>query len=272
MKKTIIFDLFRAIIRIVMIFLAILVWTRYYESNLTKSVIFAAIGTLLVDFFLYHLHKRAQGKQALSNQQKQLCENIGLEFLLSSREKVLSYFEQLTLKTTPCTKQKEFIITKSTNFPVIIFPFYQTANFNFEHFLQVIQKTKDVKPKRVIVCTYQVSEEAKNISRNFSDYEVFLLNKSETFSLLIEPQKFYPEISPKTQSIKKTSIKTMLASIFQIKRAKTFAVCSIVLFLGSLILRHNLYYVITSSLLMTFAIISLLSPKFAKQKETNLFA
>lgn len=265
-----VFELIKALIRICTIFLAILVWTRYFEANLTKALVISAIGTLLLDSVLHLYNKKVQGKKTLTRLEQELCENIALEFMLSPNKKVTSYFEQLINKTTPCEVKKQMIVAKSQSFRIIVYPFYSCANFMFEHLLEVIQNTKTTKPNRVIVCAYNISDEAKNFARNFSEYELFLLDRHETFSLLIQPQKFYPEINPKTPNIQKTSIKTMLATMFHVKRAKTFFMCGLALFLGSLILRHNLYYVVMSSLLMTFALIALLSPKWAKQKQVSL--
>jgi len=271
MKKMLFFEIIKTVVRIALIFLALLVWTRYYETNLTKAIILAGIGTLLLDFSLHILSQKIKGRKELPVKQKELCENISLEFMLSPLDKVINFYYELVKKTANCTKRINFVKTNSTSFPVIVFPFYFTSNFTFEHLLTVIQKTKKSKPKRVVVCTYQVSSEARKFAKNFGEYEILLLDKQETFSLLLEPKKFYPEISPKTPQIKKLSFKSIISSIFNKKQTKTFAFCGIILFFGSLIIRHNLYYVLMSSLLLFFALLSWISPKFIKQKNSQLF-
>ena len=94
------------------------------------------------------------------------------------------------------------------------------------------------------------------------DKKIILLNEKETYSQILKPLSFKCPIKEIKKETKKEKLQGMLAVMFSKNRTKGYFLSAIVLLLGSLIMRYNMYYIISASILCLLALYSHFNTRF----------
>ena len=255
--------IFQNISRIVLIYFFIFIWLRYLLSSLWLSLLLSALITIFCDIMLRVITRKKDKHLNMKIKEKEDAENMFLS--LATSENVDFFLELAKIENLNAFKKKKYIILPNKEQIVLLYPFLSLnaiTNEDISSILKIAQKEKAT--KIVIVCG-EISKEAFNLS-NSLDKNILILDKFSSFSQLYQFYDKYPKITMTYKKSKKLAFKELFAYSFNRSRTKGYLLSAFVLFVSTLFIRLNIYYCITASLLVLFALISYLNPYFNTKK------
>ena len=110
---------------------------------------------------------------------------------------------------------------------------------------------------------YEYDKNLLAFIKNFNQH-IILIDRFECYSLYKE-YEFFPEITEIYKKEAKPTFKDLLSIAFNRSRTKGYLFSAIILFITSFFVKINLYYCIISSILLLFALISYINPKYNKK-------
>ncbi len=253
------------IFKLFLFFLLGLIWIRFIVDDLSLSFFLSFCFALLLLFVFEAFSRKKRGINQLRINESKKAEDVFLSLSLS--KKSVKEFNNIATKNFETKIKKEYIVLNTEN-NTVIFPFIEFKDVDKTKIIEILNKTKIENPKKIVIPCYNYTSEILAFVSNF-DVKIILLNRFETFQELYKKYSYYPEISHTCKKEKKPSFQELLAYSFNKKRTKAYLFSALILFFSSLFVSLSLYYCISASVLILFAIISLFSP-FNKGKNTSL--
>lgn len=255
-----IFKFFNLLSRIFLIFMICFVWFRYFIKDLSLSLVYTAILTLIIEMFIHFLLQRKNKKNNLKKEEEQLAEKISLNFIYDNK-KAIQYFSSLCkIKYSVKTLSKFLILSgkekSETNQNTVVYPTYSFNSFCAQDLLEIIKKTEKYSPSKLVICTYKVGTDAKTFASKIKDKKIVLLDSRDCFIKLIKPYNFYPDNLKDIELASKPKFKDILLSSISRQRTKGYLLASFILLFSSMIVKMNIYYVVMSSVLLLLSLAS----------------
>lgn len=261
------FKLVSTAFRLLIIYLILFVWIRYFSHSFYIALILSLILTIFVDFTLRLISIKKNKKKISREKEQKLIERYNNALIFSEDKEVLDFFYKLALVGHTAEKKSSYILVKSATSNVVLFPFITFRSFSSDDLVYVLNKLKNVSCSKIVICTNIVDDEAKKIAEKIGS-KIKILNKEETYFSLMKEYNVFPERQIEFVEKEKLSFASFLSLALNKKRTKSYFFTSIFLLLSSFIVRYNLYYVVMSSVLLVLSFISFTNPKFNK-KEIN---
>lgn len=251
MSKFKIVNLFDKLFITICIFLVFFAWINFYIKNLFATFFLSLILTAGTYFVIFYFYKHKQTKTLISNQKSEDNKKTFLAFCLLNKNE---QFE--ILKQTFCIEKivGDFYVCKNDFY----FVFNQNETLCENDFFNIIASARLYDfDKLNIICNNAKKLnlnilKGKNINIICKEKLVELFDENHTKinveNLNLEPEKF--------------CWKDFAINFFSEKKAKSYFACGLVLLFSSLILPYNFYYIIFGSMLMLFAVICKILPKF----------
>lgn len=267
MKKVLF--IFQTIFKFSLIFLFCFIWTRFLKQPLWLTFVLATILTVIVILITHVLNKKNKLKQNLKQSEKEAAENMFLSLL--SDKNHLKFFLELTKSRHPnaIIKNDYILITHQDNSKVILLPFINMQMLSLNDIAIYAKLCKSQKADKIIILCHDYEKQCIAFSKNF-DIEMLILDRFDTYSMLYKEYEFYPEITMKYKKDAALTFKELLAYSFNKSRSKGYIFASIILFITSFFVKINIYYCICASILLIFAFISYINPKYNKIKSSEL--
>ena len=183
--------------------------------------------------------------------------------LLTDNKYMNFYEEMLKSRHNNITARKTFLIISKEDSKTILYPYLKLETLKPNNILEIIKTTSSLKADKLTILCFDYDKEIVTFIKNFNK-EIILLNRYESYSLYKE-YDFFPEITQEYKKEAKLSIKDLLAFAFNRSRTKGYLISAVVLFITSFFVKINIYYCIISSLLLLFALVSYINPKYNKK-------
>lgn len=249
---------FQVFFKIILIFLVIFIWVRYFVDSLWQSVLITSAATIVVDFVTRIISRRHKIRDSLKKQEREDAENMFLS--LSMDKTSLDFFLKLASSRHEAVKKKDFIlITHPDGEKVILQPHLNHCSLSCDFVAQVAKKCKSLSVSKAVIVCCVADKEAYRFAKNF-DEEIVILDTYESYCQLYKEYDIYPEMSMKYKKEKSLAFGDLLAYSLNRSRAKGYFFSAIVLLISTIFVRANIYYCIVSSLLIVLSLISLYSP------------
>ena len=142
------------------------------------------------------------------------------------------------------------------------------VDFFYKLFTSRFNNVVKYKANKILILCNDYDKSLVSFCDNF-DCQILLLNKYETYSCIYKEYDFYPTITTKKKN-SKHSFKQVLNILFNKQKTKGYFISALVLFIASLFINLNIYYCIVASLLIIFALISLIMPNHNSKKYTDI--
>lgn len=178
---------------------------------------------------------------------------------LSASKKELDFFYSLAKKRHNAIKKSKYVLIKHEDYSVVLYPFIKFSKLLPDDILDILNKTKSEKAKKIVIPCDEASKESLSFSKNF-DIQIIILDKYETYKKLYKDYDYFPKITRQYKKDKKATIKELLSFSFNRSKVKNYIFSAIVLMFSSLFVKVNIYYCTFASILVIFAIISFFSP------------
>lgn len=251
MSKFKIVNLFDKLFITICLFLVFFAWANFYIKNLFATFFLSLILTAGTCFAIFYFYKHKQTKSLISKQKIEDRNKTFLAFCLSNKNEQFEILKQ----TFGVEKTVEDFYVCNKDF---YFVFNQNETLCENDFLNIIANARQHDFENLNIICNKASKlnlnilKGKIISIICKEKLVELFNEKHTNinvnNLNLEPEKF--------------CWKDFAINFFNEKKAKSYFVCGLVLLFSSLILPYNFYYIIFGSMLMLFAVICKILPKF----------
>lgn len=271
MEKTTLSKIIDNLFLIFVVFITAFLWIRYNEHNPLLILLYSSIATIIVCSLFHVIFKYKNKKKTLNAKHVKQIELLTQKLTFATQSEVIKIFEQ-------ALKKRDITYAKTTKYLAfdnnLIVPVFNKIKIDENALLEIFLylKTKKISAKLVCICACDFDVTAKSLASKFTDYNILLYDKNQTYTVFFKPVQYVVEnVAIKKQKTPfKQKIKTLTNVAFNKKRFKSYMVCAIILLIASYFMRYNLYYLISSSILILFALFSYFNKPF-NVKEKNLF-
>ena len=255
------------VLKIVMIFLFVFVWIRFFVRKLYLSLAITASITIVCELFLLFVGKKISKSTSLKLKEKQDAENMF--FSLANCENQGNFLQKIFSEITQVEKVCSHYIICNKN--ATKFLVYFVDNFDglgCQKLFEVVKKSNRLNIEKTIVLCRQIKDNQVFGFINCYEGKVVVLDEYQTYQKLYKRQQIFPEITNKLPTDKKPTIKSLIAYSFNKKRTKGYLFSAFILILSSVFVRATLYYCLISTVLLFFAIFSYFNPQFNKKEKS----
>ena len=246
--------IFQEVLKFLLIFLLMFVWIRYFLRSLWLAILVSALVSAVVYAILYFIFRKKKNKEGLKIKEKEDAENMFLS--LACNEKRMNFFAELALKKHKDVRRfsKYILITHENKTKTLLYPKMDFESLTIQKFLEIYNAVKGKAEKVVILC-HSFDKDVKAFANNFDIY-FLILDRFDTYQNLYKFYNFFPEVKERYKKDKMLSFKDFVAYSFNKKRAKGYLLSAFLLVLSALFVRTTIYYCISATILIIFAIIS----------------
>lgn len=251
-----------------MIFFIAFIWLNFFLKTIWLSGLIAFGITLIIEFISLFFKKKNNHKNHLKIKEKEDAENMFLS-LLTDKDNLSFFYNLTSTRHFNIELKKKYVLLKHQNNKVILYPFIKIGKLSCDDILEIYKSCSHENVEKIVITCNDYEKECKVFIKNFTQKFV-LLDKFETYSDLYKEYDYYPEITIEYKKEAKPKFKDLLAYSFNKSRTKGYLFSAFILFLPSLFLELNIYYCIVGTLLLLFALISFINPKYNRKKEQSL--
>lgn len=240
-------------------FLIVYAWINFYIRDLFITFIFSLIFTFALVYVLFYFVGKKETKKHIS---KKKIEDINLNFLafkLSSKiDKLNLLYSILKINHNPLIKDEKIIFSNNEKTYTYIMA-TEFTKIDQNELLNILDRTDFNTDYLYIVC----NSFSSNINTKiFKNREIHFIDKEKLYTDYFEKNNLYPDCSNINTTINKLNLVQILKLFFLPHKAKSYFICGLILIFSSIVLPYHVYYLIFGSVLMLFAIICKLLPKF----------
>ncbi len=261
--------IFQIILKFSLIFLISFIWLRFLLKPLWLSLVLSIALTIVLELIFHLFAKKTKIKNDLKISEKENADNMFLSLL--TNENYLDFFAELVKsRHKNIVKKKDYIIINHLdNTKVVLFPYIKLQNFSLNDIITLTNALKKEYVNKLVILCNDYDKNVTPFFRNF-DYQITILDRYECYRDLYKEYDFFPEITMKYKKEAKLNFKDLLAYSFNRSRTKGYIFASIILFITSFFVKLNIYYCIVSTLLLLFALISFINPKYNYKSSNEL--
>lgn len=271
MEKTKLSKIIDNLFLVLIVFVTTFLWVRYHEHNTLLILLYSSVITIIFCLTLCLFLKIKNKKKSLTAKHARQIELLAQKLIFATQSDVIKIFEH-------ALKKRDISYTKTTKYLAfdqnLIVPIFYKTKVDENSLLEVLLslKTKKVSAKLVCICACDFDSTAKTLASKFTHYNILLYDKKQTYTVFFKPVKYEVEniVTKKQKTPFKQKIIALTNVAFNKKRFKGYMLSAIVLLIASYFMRYSLYYLISSSILVLFALFSYFNKPF-NVAEKNLF-
>jgi len=240
--------------RSIIVFIVAYLWLSFYLKEIVAVFLISFCIMFLVNCFFYFLTRRRTALAALNRKEQEHLRQVTLQLKFQSRMSTLDLlktaFEKLekNVKTT----QKKVIIKKEDS-KINIFPLFNTTPTVDDVIACVKATTRDT---QTVIFADSFSPEVSAFAKTL-DLPITMLSSAEVYKQVLLPADVFPEILVKTKSKARLTLAALKQMAFHRSKFRSYVFIALVIFATSFIVRFSIYYLIISTVLFSFALISL---------------
>lgn len=245
------------------------IWLNYYLRSFYKALVFSSTIALLVELILYLTNNKTEKKATITRQEQIKINYISNQLIFAPKLDVITFFYN-TLKLKYCSQKfKDCILIDYHGECAVIAINYSHNPLSLEDISNLYPLTIKHNCTRLFVLCKEYSADIEKLSESMTSVHISLLNENDVYFNLLKPLQSYPDFNIKLDT-KTISKRELLNIALNKKRTKGYFWGAVILLLSSLFTPYNLYYVISSSILMLLALFSHFNYKFNKPIKKDL--
>ncbi len=253
----------------ILIFLIVFVWLKFFNKNILYSFILSLFFLVIFNLLKVFFKGKKTTKLKLNKNLEKDIELYMYSLISNTNEENLLFFKNILKKFNPTT-ENNIIFYKKNEIKYALCPLFESANLNIEKALKNISCCKTKNIKNILILCSICQKKDKILLEQISEMNIKIYQKKEIYLNLFKPSNTYPNIKFNFKESKKIKIYELLEISFNKSKAKGYFLSGIFIFFCSFIMKYNIYYVLMSSILFTFALISYIKKDKSIKKETLL--
>lgn len=235
-------------------FLLSYAWINFYIRDLALTFVFALLSSVSICFLLFLYFSKRKTKKSQTKAKTELAEKNFLAFMLLSNQTKLNILSQAYNAQKTATN---YFFKNENN---LYFTLTETSVLDKNKFLNIVSQAQNFDFETLyIICGESI--EPLNL-QIFKTKQVKIINKIQLLADFENKNIDIVSNSNFNLSPPKLHWKDIAKNFFAQHKAKSYFVCGLILLFSSIVLPHNFYYIIFGSMLMLFAIICKILPKF----------
>lgn len=247
-------SIFKIILESVLIFLIFYIWLNFYLNSPSFASIFSLILTGITEGVYQGFKQKKSYNTYLKEKEKTDADKMFLS--LVKNEKNIDFFAKLFLsRHKDVHKHKDFIVVEKNDQKIAIYPMIKYQKINNDDIIIIQQKLKKIQPTKIIIPCNDAEIKSKDFAKTYLT-PIKILDRYKTYALIYKEYEFYPEITEEKES-GHSSLKVTLSKFFSRSHASGFILSAVFLLLGSFFTKMNLYYLISTSVLLAFGVVCL---------------
>lgn len=250
------------LLKLSLVFLIAFIWLRFFLDSIWLSLVIAVGITILFEIAHRYFQKKSKTREDLKIKEKEDADNMFLS-LITDNKYMKFYEEMLKTRHNNIVSKKSFIVVNKEDEKTLLYPYLKLKVLKPENLVEILKEIKSTKANKITILCYEYDKDTLAFLKNFKE-EIILIDRFESYSLYKE-YDFYPEITQEYKKEARLSFKDLLGFAFNRSRTKGYLLSSIILFITSFFVKINVYYCIISSLLLFFALVSYINPKYNKK-------
>ena len=261
------FFILQILLKSFLLYLIAFIWLKFILDSFWLASILSFAITLFLNIIGVIINKKKNLKSSLKIKEKEDAESMFLS-LINDNHKVDFFYKLFISRFNNVVKYKDSICVEKEEHKIIIYPFFRFQNPSQDDIVFIHNHCKKYKANKILILCNEYDKSLVSFCDSF-DCQILLLNKYETYSCIYKEYDFYPTITTKKKN-SKHSFKQILSILFNKQKTKGYFISALVLFIASLFINLNIYYCIFASLLLIFALISLIMPNHNSKKYTDI--
>ena len=251
------------------IFALAFIWCRYYIKPVYLSAAAALGVTFILSFILYLISRPKKRRTAVTGAEKEHMNEVINQFMYSLNRQNIEYFYNLIKNEHPATLLPECIVAENSKGKTLMFTRFTIAPLIPDDVRETIIECRRYGAKRAIVFCNSFSDKAKETAGKIEGIEIILMNAENTYGFL-KQFNLYPAITIETTQKRRKPFKVFFKFAFSRTKVKAYLWGAAIMLLGSFFVRYNLYYLISATAFLFFALLSFINFKFKQEPEKNL--
>lgn len=251
MSKYKIVNLFDKLFITVCLFLLFFAWINFYVKNLFATFFLSLVVTAASCFVIFYFYHKKQTKINNTKLKKEDVEKTFLAFCLTTKNE---QFDSLKQAFGVEKMVENFYISQNN----LYFVFNGNEMLGENDFFNIVSAARQLDFETLTIICKQSGKLNLNI---LLGKKINIINKENLVELFKEKNVKLNTLNINLEA-EKFCWKDFAINMFNEKKAKSYFLCALVLLFSSVILPYNFYYIIFGSMLMLFAIICKILPKF----------
>lgn len=235
------------------VFLLSFAWINFYVRNLQLTFVFSLFVTFSVCFIMFFIYNKKTTKKHAETAKTEQIETFSLAFkLLPSNEKLALLEQAFDVKLNT---RSEFFLTENNH----IFTCYNGKMLTENEYFAILSKAQNIGFNHLTII---VDDYERQIKLNLLKGKVVEIIDMKNLFAIVNKKSVKLNTENINLSATKFSWREFALNLFKPNKAKSYFLCGLVLLFSSVILPYNYYYIIVGSMLILFALICKILPKF----------
>jgi len=139
---------------------------------------------------------------------------------------------------------------------------FKIDNNNCDNLIYYIKKAEQLNCDKLYFFGNKFSDECYKIVKNFKTIKIKLVNFNDFYLDFIKKQNIKPNFNIKYEEKSSYNIKELLNIAFNKNKTKNYVFTGIIFLIGSIFLRYNIYYLVFTTLMFIFALLSYFNKRY----------
>ena len=249
----------------VALFLILFAWSNFILKKRIIALI-VSLSLLVAINIARIIYKSFFGTKKTKNVGKNKNYDLYMLCLITnSKKENFELFSKILKDKKPIkTRLSNFMMFESDKTSAISFDF-ESQLLKQENALKLILFAIKNKIEKLSILCCGCSSKDKLFFENIKEIKVKVFEKNQICSLFFEKSQIFPKKLFEVKNIEKIKFKSLIKISLDRKKSKSYFISGLLIFLCSLIVRYNIYYVIMSSIMFFLSIMC----KQNKKEATN---
>lgn len=263
-KVSFIFDF---IFKSLLIFFITFIWLRLYIHNNNLIIILSIIITLLLSFISsFFLRKKFNKIKLTKKEQKEKQEYLNqLNFSNSNKitDFLLNFYQNEKIQ-----KHKDcFVIDKDEK--IIVFNNFNIQNCDINFLIECVKKSEKLNINKILVFASFFNKDCFSFIKNIQNFKIKLVDYENFYLNFMKKENIFPTITIKYEEKNRYTFKELISIAFNKKKTKGYIITGLIFLISSIFLRYNIYYIIFTTVMFIFALISYFNKPFNQKQIDN---
>ncbi len=268
MKNFSIFKVLNTFFRLFIIFLIVFVWIKYSIENFWLSLLFSIILLVVIETLYQVFTNKKQAKSNIKKEEQEKINQYTNTFIYCDKKYTTDFFYNLCKKNYECTKKSKYILISHPTTNIALYPLFLYRELSIDDVIDCYNQTKHEKIKRLVICTNKYANDIQKFIETLN-IEVLILDKQQTYLLLLKKYEIYPKIT-KICDKQKMTFRQFLNIALDKKRAKSYFLSAIFLLFASMFVFYKIYYLIFATILLVMCFLCLFRKRTIKPTQKQI--